>query len=143
MKEAEKECREAIKINPNDADAHLELGIILHEAERMKEAEKEYRKAIKIKKDFAVAHYNLGNILSLTKRIKEAEKEYREAIKINPKFGCAHMGLGFILIAIKKDHDGAMFYLCKAKRIALEQNESNLLNKVSKILKKFNIKCNN
>jgi len=143
IKEAEKEYREAIKINPNNADVHLKLGVILNETERIKEAEEEYREAIKIKKDFALAHYNLGNILFLTKRMKEAEKEYREGIKINPKSGWAHMVLGFILIAIKKDHDGAMFYLCKAKRIALEQNESNLLNRISKILKEFNIKCDN
>ncbi|PIV27968.1 MAG: hypothetical protein COS36_03850, partial [Candidatus Altarchaeum sp. CG03_land_8_20_14_0_80_32_618] len=58
--EAEKEYREAIKINPKDADAHNNLGILLKNLKRYEEAEKEFREAIKINPNDADAHNNLG-----------------------------------------------------------------------------------
>ncbi|DAZ85586.1 TPA_asm: hp [Altiarchaeum virus] len=44
--EAEKEYREAINLNPNDAKAHNDLGnLLVQHFNRYKEAEKEFRKA--------------------------------------------------------------------------------------------------
>jgi Tfp pilus assembly protein PilF len=77
-KKAEKECRMAIKINPNNAKSHHLLGKILFERKRYDEAEKELREAIKIDSTYAEAHNNLGTLLEILKRYDEAEKEYRE-----------------------------------------------------------------
>jgi tetratricopeptide (TPR) repeat protein len=46
--EAEKEYREAIRINPDDHAAHYNLGILLKESGRSEEAEKEYQEVVRI-----------------------------------------------------------------------------------------------
>ena len=55
LKEAELSYRKAIKIKPDYADAHCNLGNILKDLDKLKEAELSYRKAIKIKPDYADA----------------------------------------------------------------------------------------
>jgi len=84
--EAEKEYREAIKINPNLAYAHNNLGILLQNLKRYEEAEKEYREAIKINPNLAYAHNNLGILLKKLKRYEEAAIFLKKAQQINPKF---------------------------------------------------------
>jgi len=97
--------REAIRINPDDAAAHYNLGSALQNLERYDEAEEEYREAIRINPDLAEAHYNLGNLLKDLKRYAEAEKEYREAIRINPDLAEAHANLGILLLKAKRPED--------------------------------------
>ena len=84
--EAEKEYREAIKINPNLAYAHNNLGILLHNLERYEETEKEFREAIKINPNYANAHYILGFLLEELKRYEEAAIFLKKALQINPEF---------------------------------------------------------
>jgi len=49
----EKEFREAIRINPNDAEAHFSLGISLYYLKRYDKAEKEFREAKRVGSDLA------------------------------------------------------------------------------------------
>ncbi len=95
--EAEKEWREAIRIKPDYAEAHYNLGVALDDQGRAAEAEKEYREAIRIKPDYAEAHSCLGALLAAQGRAAEAEKEYREAIRIKPDFAKGHYNLGVAL----------------------------------------------
>ncbi|MCK4651579.1 MAG: tetratricopeptide repeat protein [Methanosarcinales archaeon] len=90
-------CREAIRINPDNAAAHYNLGVLLDNSERYDEAEKEYREAIRIDPDYVAAHSNLGVLLNNSERYDEAEKEYREAIRIDPDYVAAHSNLGVLL----------------------------------------------
>ena len=107
---AEKEYKEAIKINPNLAEVHYNLGVLLERLKRHDEAEKEYREVIKINPNYMAAHYNLGNLLADLKRYDEAEKEYRETIRINPYFVQAHYNLGNLLKALKRYNEAEKEY---------------------------------
>jgi tetratricopeptide (TPR) repeat protein len=60
LEEAETSYREAIKLNPNDADIHYNLGVTLSELGRLEEAETSYRETIKLNPKHAGAHANLG-----------------------------------------------------------------------------------
>lgn len=76
--QAERELREAIRIEPDDAKAHNNLGFLLaQDLKRFDEAEREFREAIRIKPDDAKANYNLGLLL---------EKLQERKIKQNKKF---------------------------------------------------------
>ena len=120
--EAEKEYRDAIRINPNYADAHNNLGNLLKNLKRYEEAEKEYREAIKINPDYAYTHNNLGNLLQNLKRYEEAENEYREAIKINPDYAEIHNNLGNLLQNLKRYEEAEKEY-----REAIKINPNDIL----------------
>lgn len=90
-KKAEKEFREAIRINPNNPEAHNNLGVLLFgyglEKERFPEAEKEYRKAIKIKPNYPQAHYNLGLLYKEMGRNGKAREEILKARELYEEEG--------------------------------------------------------
>jgi tetratricopeptide (TPR) repeat protein len=83
---SEESYRRAIELNPNEADAHNNLGNLLSkDAQRQQEAEQAYRRAIELNPNEADAHYNLGTLLSKdAQRQQEAEQAYRRAIELNP-----------------------------------------------------------
>ncbi len=81
--EALKSYDEAIKYDPDLAEAHLGRGVVLELAfGRLDEAEAEYRKAILLKPTLAEAHNNLGQLLARTGRLEEAVKEFDVAASI-------------------------------------------------------------
>ena len=53
-------CQKSVQLDPQDAEAYYNLGVILRELGKLEEAEKSYRKAILLKPDYAEAHSNLG-----------------------------------------------------------------------------------
>ena len=53
-------CKEEIRKNPDDADAHINLGIAYGELGKHKKEIESYKQAIRIDPDYANAHYNLG-----------------------------------------------------------------------------------
>jgi tetratricopeptide (TPR) repeat protein len=57
---AESEYRAAIRLKPDYAPSHYDLGIALMEQGKRDEAISEYRVAIRLKPDYAEAHCNLG-----------------------------------------------------------------------------------
>ncbi|OQX22666.1 MAG: hypothetical protein BWK75_00190 [Candidatus Altiarchaeales archaeon A3] len=75
FEEAEKEYKEAIKINPNFATAHYNLESLLINLTRYEEAEEEFREAIKINPNFAEAHAYLGLLLYVQTKNKDKAKE--------------------------------------------------------------------
>ena len=53
--------KQAIRIDPDYADAHNNLGLAYHNLEMYEEAIESYKQAIRIDPDYADAHSNLGN----------------------------------------------------------------------------------
>ncbi len=94
-KEAIEAYKQAIRIKPDYADAHLFLGFAYSELGMDKEAIEAYKQAIRIKPDYAEAHFKLG-WLSYGKlgMHKEAIEAYKQAIRIKPDDALAHYYLG-------------------------------------------------
>src|SRR5580692_8459204 len=61
---SEQEYREAIRCNPDDANAHFNLGLLLAKRGALEEAEEQYRQAIRCNPDDANAYFNLGLLLA-------------------------------------------------------------------------------
>ena len=53
-------CKQAVKTNPDYADAHANLGDAYQASFMYEEAIESYKQAIRINPDNALAHYNLG-----------------------------------------------------------------------------------
>jgi Flp pilus assembly protein TadD len=95
--EAERELREAVRLNPGHALAHNNLGWALIRQDRNEEAEAEFREAIRLDPKSGMAHSNLSHSLSNLGRYPEAEAAAREAVRVQPGLAIAHSNLGMAL----------------------------------------------
>ena len=96
LDEAGESLRRALKIKPDYADAHNNMGTVYHSMGRLDEAALSYRRALEIKPDFALAHNNIGTVYHSMDRLDEAEKSCRLALEINPDFGDALNNLALL-----------------------------------------------
>lgn len=82
--EAEKEFREAIRLQPDYAEAHELLAVALLEQGKTDEGIAERREAVRLKPGDANFHINLGDALLKQGDTEETIKEYREASRLIP-----------------------------------------------------------
>ena len=86
--------RKALVLNPNFAEAHSNLGVVLTELGRLEEATAACHKALELKPDLAEAYNNLGNAFKDQGKLKEAVTAYRKALELKPNYPAAHASLG-------------------------------------------------
>jgi TolB-like protein/DNA-binding winged helix-turn-helix (wHTH) protein/tetratricopeptide (TPR) repeat protein len=90
---AEREIKEAIRLNPSSSKAHQYYSGILTGAERMDEATQEARRGAELDPLSATAGTTLGVRLYYSNRIDEAEAEFQKTLEVAPSFAVAHWGL--------------------------------------------------
>lgn len=98
---------QAIKLDPNLADAHFQLAATYDSLNEKEKAQKSYSQAIKIyqkqaaknTKDTAV-YYNLGRAYNKTGADEKAQKTLQQAIKLQPDDADYHYELGVVLIKL-------------------------------------------
>jgi len=84
MPEAIQEYEHAIRIEPDSAEAHYNLGKALLQEGRLEEAMAHFEQALRIQPDYAAAHYNLANALARTGKIGEAIAHFEQALRSKP-----------------------------------------------------------
>jgi tetratricopeptide (TPR) repeat protein len=92
--------RAALELAPGMADAHLNLGRLLHEAGDPAGAETHYRQALTARPDDPLAAYNLGVALQDQHRLPAAADAYRQALAHDPELADAHFNLSGIYEAM-------------------------------------------
>jgi len=95
--EAIDQFTEALRINPDYAEAHNNLGYALLVTGRTSAAIEQCKEALRIDPTYAHAHNNLGNALAQTGRASEAIEHYKQTLRINPNSADAHSNLGAAL----------------------------------------------
>lgn len=90
---AEREIREAIRLNPSHAKAHQYYSGILTAAGRMDEAMAEAHRGMELDPLSAAGGTTLGVRLYYSGKIDEAAAEFRKTLEVNPSFAVAHWGL--------------------------------------------------
>src|SRR5438128_1663606 len=88
--EARDAYRRALELDAHHADAHVNLGRLLHEQGLVEEAERHYRLALSANPDLATAAYNLGIALEDLDRPADAVEAYRQALAADPRLADAH-----------------------------------------------------
>jgi tetratricopeptide (TPR) repeat protein len=84
----------AIDLDGEDAEYHVDLGITYKAQERYEEAIAVYQKAIELDPQYAFAYNNLGITYDDQKRYEEAIAAYQKAIELNPQYAAAYNNLG-------------------------------------------------
>jgi tetratricopeptide (TPR) repeat protein len=106
-------ARQAFRLNPNNDNVHVNLGLALDNKGDLQGAIGEYREALRLNPNNDIAHYNLGLALDDKGDLEGAIGEYREALRLNPGNETAHINLGSALYkkgnvdaAIAEYHEG-------------------------------------
>jgi tetratricopeptide (TPR) repeat protein len=94
--------RKAVELEPNHADAHVNLGRLLHEAGHPEAAQAHYRVALSIRPEDATASFNLGVALEDTGHKEEAVELYELSISLDSGNADAHYNLARLLEQLGK-----------------------------------------
>ena len=92
--------REALRIKPDYADAHFNLGRVYAETGRADAALEAYGRAIADDASLASAHFNLGNLLKQRGQVEDSIAAYRGAIAADAQHVGARVNLGTALASI-------------------------------------------
>jgi protein O-mannosyl-transferase len=118
--EAISQYQEAVRLKPDFAEAHNNLGNALGMKGQTDEAIHQYQEAIRLKPDLVDAHGNLAKLLATQGKLNEAVKEYQRTLELAPQSDKAHFRLGQ---ALQEQH---RFAAAKAEyQKALELNPQN------------------
>ena len=126
--------REAIRINPDHAEAHYQLGFILTQhKDELEAAIAQFREAIYLNSFEPSYHSMLGSCLLKQGKLLEAIDEYQEAIRLMPSYIPSYVGLAMAL-----DHAGqqqqAKTALQKAKDLFKAKGDSESAIQIERLI---------
>lgn len=94
---AVRELQIALSIDPNDPEAHKDLGIVLANEGKLGESVRHLREAARLDPDDPLTQKRLGAMLVLVGAPDEAVAHYQEALRLAPEDFEAHEQLGVLL----------------------------------------------
>lgn len=116
LDEAVLQCRKALEINPDCAEAHTTLGYALSAKGNWQDAILSYRAAMRGRPNYAINHNNLAVSLASVGETEEAIAEFNEALRIDAEYQDAHSNLASVLIRVGR-RDEALAHLREALRL--------------------------
>jgi tetratricopeptide (TPR) repeat protein len=115
--------QQALKLDPNLAEAHFRLGLSYEALDKAEEAEAAYKKAVETYKEYlqdnpedAEAHYNLGQSYAALHLYSEAVREYRQATRLKEDDSDVYYDLGMALTRLAQ-YDEAVGAFAKSLEI--------------------------
>jgi tetratricopeptide (TPR) repeat protein len=91
------EFRESLRLNPQSAPTHYNLGLAFSVLRQYEPAMREFEAAVRLDPAYAAAHNNLGAMQHLVGQLDAAAASYRRAFTIDPENADAHNNLGRLL----------------------------------------------
>jgi tetratricopeptide (TPR) repeat protein len=105
-----------LKVSPDNARAHDNLGNVLQLQGRLDEAVAHYNKALQADANSAAIHNNLGNVLLQQEKLDKAISHFSEALRLNPNYADAHNNMG-IALSFKGKSDEAISHYRRALQL--------------------------
>ncbi|MCG8408733.1 MAG: tetratricopeptide repeat protein [Phycisphaerales bacterium] len=90
--------RQSIKSNPNHADLHYRLGLLLKNRGQIEDAIEAFRQAVQINPCYMKALIKLGLALKEVDQTEEAVEVFKQATEIQPEYVDLHYQLGLLFI---------------------------------------------
>ena len=116
---------QAIREDPNFAEAHFNIGYCRDELGEHQKAVTAFKKAIQIKPDFVEAHYNLGIAFDELKQFQESIPAYSRAAELKPDFFEAFFNLGVALGKVDRQQEAVNAFK-EAIKISPDDAEAHL-----------------
>src|SRR6516165_5536876 len=114
IEEALQECRTAIELNPQSAEAYYLLGVIQDRRGAVEESRKALRRSLELDPGRVDAHIYLGESLLHDKQFDQARAVFQSALQLGDDADAeAHFGLALVLISESKYRE-ALPYLTAA-----------------------------
>jgi tetratricopeptide (TPR) repeat protein len=88
--------QQALALDPNDVETHINLGIAYCSQGRVDEGISEYKVALTLNPNYAEAHNNLGRAYFDQGKLDEAVSEYREALRLDSSLTQPYENLGYV-----------------------------------------------
>ena len=74
----------ALELDPELAEAHTTMGLVLNDEYRLRQAKREFQKAIELKPGYATAHQWYSSLLTAEQRWAEAQEHIEKAFELDP-----------------------------------------------------------
>ncbi len=90
----------SLAVNPDDANACVDLGVLLFTAGNTNEAIADFVRAEKIDPKLDKAHFQMGVVLRSERRYSQSKAELETALRLNPTNSQAYGHLGFVFASL-------------------------------------------
>jgi TolB-like protein/DNA-binding winged helix-turn-helix (wHTH) protein/Flp pilus assembly protein TadD len=107
-------ARKAVEIDPQSAEAHASLGLVLSHRWDWVGAEAEFKRALELDPQYANAHHWYGDYLSIKGRHQDAISEARRALELDPVNLMISTWVGF------------RYYMARDYSAAIQQNRESV-----------------
>jgi len=101
---------EAVRLDPDDAQARFTLASVYRRSGRADDAIRELEAAIRLQPSNDDAFRELGNVLAAKGRLDDAVVQFRKAIAIRPQFWGNHQALGLAYLNAARYPDAAQAF---------------------------------
>jgi protein O-mannosyl-transferase len=108
----------AVRIDPDSATAHTDLGIALDKTGRLPDAIAQFQTAIRLDPDAPIPHSDLGSALIEAGRLPDAIAELESALRIEPNDATAQLNLGVALADTPGRLPDALRHFEEAERLS-------------------------
>jgi Flp pilus assembly protein TadD len=103
--DAEKQFKEALRVNQNDSQAYFNLGNVLTQTKQFAEAEQALQQGLQKQPNSAYGHFLLGSLYSRTGRGPEAERTLHDALALDPKMPQIYLQLVNLYLQQQRSRD--------------------------------------
>jgi hypothetical protein len=102
LNEVIEQSYELLKIKPDSAETHNNLGIALANTGRPQDAIEHFRLAVKYNPDYLLSYFNLAVALQNEGRLEEAVSYYKQVLKVKPDHINACLNLAAALVELDR-----------------------------------------
>ncbi len=99
--------KKALQFNPDDAQAHLQLGVVLYTERKLGDAEKQLNRALSLQPESSFARYELARVERAQGHLQAAARDLEKAEREEPQWLPPHIELAAIYYLLKRPADGA------------------------------------
>ena len=122
----ERQQNQAVKLNPNDANIHRQIGIRLAWLGRFDEAFAEFKHSLELEPMSAVTHSNLCWTYYYAGKMNESDAEHAIALEMDPTLWFTHYEM-FVNAMTKGDYNAAVEHLARSLELRDEPDSAKFI----------------